>query len=63
MPNMDEATREALNMMLAHYENGDLVDVVRCKDCRFYDPEWKLCQHQRTGRAPDWYCASGRTKE
>ena len=42
---------------------ADVVPVVRCASCRFYDPEWKFCNHHRTGRAPDYYCASGRTKE
>ena len=42
---------------------ADIVPVVRCASCRFYDPEWKFCNHQRTGRAPDYYCASGRVKE
>ena len=41
---------------------ANVVPVVRCKDCRFYDPEWKFCQHQMTERSPDYYCASGRNK-
>ena len=41
---------------------ADVVSVVRCGECRFYDVEWKFCQHHRTGRSPDWFCASGRVK-
>ena len=60
----DAYTHEKCEFMMAidETQTEDVVPVVRCKDCRFYDPEWKYCQHHRTGNAPEYYCASGRIK-
>ena len=46
--------------------NNDLVEIVRCKDCRFReDPDsiishWLPCQLVKT--ADDWFCADGKRK-
>lgn len=37
-------------------------EIVRCKDCRYYDPEWideecRLFNNFTT--EPDWFCADG----
>ncbi len=52
--------------MLGYEPNGnpkDMVEVVRCKDCKYfpsapqYEPScWK---HRRRGDDPDWFCADG----
>lgn len=51
--------------MLGYEPNGnpkDMVEVVRCKDCRYYDPKYvdEECRlfHNFTTE-PDWFCADG----
>lgn len=39
---------------------ADVVEVVRCKDCRNrYEKNWSKC----TGRRPDDFCSDGKRKE
>ena len=52
---------EMVVSFIKDFPSADVVPVVRCGECRFYDPEWKFCQHHRTGHAPEYYCAAGRT--
>ena len=46
---------------------ADVVEVVRCKDCKHRDPEDKLCEHYRNDhfwmRKDDDYCSYGERKE
>lgn len=48
---------------------ADVVPVVRCKDCRYYNDGW--CYNPNTyddektrgNTTPDWYCADGERRE
>ena len=57
---------------LAHYEDMEeqsrLIEVVRCKECEYYDTSncgegagW--CKALNAGRFDDWYCSSAKLKE
>lgn len=38
--------------------------VVRCKDCKHYDPDCQSCDNGLDGIfTPDWFCADGEPKE
>ncbi len=48
--------------------SADVVEVVRCKDCKHRDPEDKKCDsgHDIIWQLPrrdDWYCADGERKD
>jgi hypothetical protein len=50
---------KSLNKLLKEQEA-----VVRCKDCKHYDPEEQRCGDGLDGIfAPDWFCADGERKE
>lgn len=65
----------AIPTKVAIRENPDLVRVVRCRDCRFWEPEnaeegdsygrcrndYAPCQNQQTDM--DWFCADGKRSE
>ena len=41
-------------------------ELIRCKDCTYYDPEWvdEECRLLRDFTTqPDWFCADGKRKE
>lgn len=72
MPIMSEKTRKVLNEMINDYASGNLVKVVRCKDCGFYvvneltkkyeiDRRRKpsFCELYGRYRKEDWFCADG----
>jgi len=50
-------------------KTSDRVDVVRCRDCKYYEGENALvlfpCKLNGSGCAhkPDWFCADGERKE
>jgi hypothetical protein len=45
---------------IANIPTADVVEVVRCKDCRNrYEKNWSKC----TGRRPDDFCSDGKRKE
>lgn len=44
--------------------DNDVVPVVRCKDCKYCDPEWNHCDHPMSTsipipRKPDDFCSYG----
>lgn len=50
----------------------DAVEVVRCKDCYWWDRDWQLietkpelrnCKKLRTLTREDWFCAEGRRND
>ena len=44
------------------FRNGQISEVVHCKDCSYYDPEWvdEECRLFRDFTTePDWFCADG----
>lgn len=58
------------------YKKPEMVEVVRCKDCRFGEPTKNMrgenryaCINYRTGidpdftHKPDWFCADGEKKD
>lgn len=65
------AMAEAVKLL----KNADLVKVVRCRDCRFWEPEnaeegdtsgrcrndYAPCQNQQTDMT--WFCADGQGRE
>ena len=52
---------------LSKIAHVDLVMVVRCKDCGYYDEKKQICKYRPTepltSREPDWYCAGGVRRE
>lgn len=59
-------------------QTADVVEVVRCKDCKYYDYEIRQlnlddidnCEHKPSDctlywykHKPDWYCADGERRE
>ena len=59
IPEIIEAVMQTLK------EEGNLVEVVRCKDCKYYqrDLMWGhgYCYGQK--RKEDWFCADGRRRD
>lgn len=37
-------------------------DIVRCKDCKWYDPRCALCDNCGLPREPRFFCADGRRR-
>lgn len=36
-------------------------ELIRCKDCRFYDPDTQICDNGLDGIfTPEWFCADGK---
>lgn len=62
----------AMREIIANAPTLDAVEVVRCKDCRYwmqevdYQTHWVCKQHSFDGRlmhtTPDFYCADGERK-
>ena len=39
-------------------------ELVRCKDCKHYDPDTQSCNDGLDGIfLPDWFCADGKRKD
>lgn len=58
------AEREFINL-INKIENGTLVEVVRCEDCKWRNKSSWGCTHPGHGFAistPDFYCADGERK-
>lgn len=58
------AENENLRSQLRYYENSDLVDVVRCKDCKYFVSE--TCRHDfamNLSRGDDFCSYGERRKE
>ena len=51
---------DAIIGILQDAPTADVVEVVRCKDCKHYDSDWKLCNYFRNGSAPEHFCSAGR---
>ena len=79
---MEEFAKKAVDLALDEFEyegktirewtelilNGELTDVVRCKDCKHCDPENHHCDHHMgtatpLKRKPDDFCSYGERKE
>ena len=41
----------------------NLVEVVRCGECKFYDNDFGYCVEWQREKPSDWYCADGRKRE
>ena len=56
-----ETTIDAWVDAIPGYDTGDLVPVVRCKDCMFGEDRYVdvFCSYYRCYRTKDFYCASG----
>lgn len=40
--------------------DGERIELVRCKDCKWADPRDGVCEHLPGAIAsPDWFCADG----
>ncbi len=58
--------------VLANMPAADVVEVVRCKDCKHWETEWSpnnaqfgehFCPFIGINTAPDWFCADGQRRE
>lgn len=56
--------------MIDEMPTVDAVQVVRCKDCKYYKVEGGQCPADNTGDRyyswipdPDWYCADGERRD
>lgn len=46
--------------------NADVVEVIRCRECRWYSKEQGVCFHPHSNRlyvSEDFYCAYGKRRE
>ena len=63
----DEAKRKAAETLFADIPSADVVEVVRCKDCRFYNPYDATkaydCEKGLLGVMQDDYCSCGERAE
>lgn len=41
----------------------DVAEVVRCKDCKWYDKTMNICGNLHYMMQPDWFCADGERSE
>lgn len=55
------AENENLRSMLKYYENSDLVDVVRCKDCKYFS-DFQHCDVLGFCE-PNEYCSRGERRK
>lgn len=39
------------------------IDIVRCKDCKYYNKSIRLCDIGHSACAPNWFCADMRRSE
>ena len=62
---LTDASLDNTNEITFIKESADVVEVVRCKDCKYYDPENKNCMDEM-GFAriwePDDFCSYGERK-
>lgn len=61
-------SRELITDMIDKAPTADAVPVVRCKDCKHYDGESKMCLNKNIGMygdepSLDWYCADGERRK
>ena len=60
----DEQYKGAIRRVLLQAPAADVVEVVRCKDCKYYDSYYLSCDHDRHDhqefrvvQEPDDYCS------
>ena len=61
---------ENIRVFIDQQPSVDAVEVVRCKDCRWwerdyqprYHPDERPCNRVGMGTSPDWFCADGKRK-
>ena len=58
-----ELTCSVVHFGIDNAPTVDAVPVVRCKNCKYFDAEWKLCNNFRNGTSPEHYCSAGRRRE
>lgn len=64
-PGMDCEPADCEWMKMLAEEAVDVVPVVRCKDCKYFDSgdngvdRWEYCKKHRIDVAKDWFCKSG----
>ena len=59
---------QALRCLRKELKGKQIIEIVRCKDCRFRDPEAKMCECEhgirwQTRMEDDWFCCGGKKKE
>lgn len=42
---------------------AEMVDVVRCKDCKYYNKSIRLCDIGHSACDPDWFCADMKRRD
>ena len=66
LPN-DEAVRGRLHNQVGALPSADVVEVVRCKDCRYWHPDINLCTQwgelNDEDILPHAYCSFGERKD
>lgn len=54
-----------INLKIDEMSSADVVEVVRCKDCKFF--KWRFCKHPRGLEAPSLsktsFCSYGERKD
>ena len=44
--------------------NDNHGELIRCKDCKYYDPDCQICDNGLDSIfPPDWFCADGERRE
>ena len=62
---------EGFCVIVDNVSTVDAVEVVRCKDCRWWErdyqpryyPDERPCNIAGMGTSPDWYCADGEKRD
>ena len=52
--------REFFNLVLDALRQPE---IVRCKDCKYYNSLMGYCKDGHSYPSPDWFCADGKRKE
>lgn len=68
--NLSDTKQKALEALIMKYLNGEIVPVVRCKDCKNYnqnpyskeDEKWCMCWSDWIPTEPDDFCSYGERK-
>ena len=47
---------------LLDFPTVDAVEVVRCKNCKWYNPEFEVCEFWHGARHPEHFCGEGERK-
>ena len=42
---------------------ADVVEVIRCKDCRYWDPYYNYCEEYATEKGEGDFCSFGKRKD